>query len=111
LGWLLHTSAPAMQCSSPCAAIAANRIPQESPAANKIKEAFFSEKGLAGNVQKLPLEKVFEIESVKKVGRRRGRGRGVSSILPGPGPKARLGAAGLRGGRGCGRGGAAVPAA
>lgn len=40
---------------------------QESPAANKIKEAFFSEKGLAGNVQKLPLEKVFEIESVKKV--------------------------------------------
>ncbi len=40
---------------------------QESPAANKIKEAFFSEKGLAGNVQKLPLEKVFELESVKKV--------------------------------------------
>jgi hypothetical protein len=44
---------------------------QESPAANKIKEAFFSEKGLAGNVQKLPLEKVFEIESVKKVQQRR----------------------------------------
>ena len=42
--------------------------PQESPAANKIKEAFFSEKGLAGNVQKLPLEKVFELESIKKVG-------------------------------------------
>lgn len=40
---------------------------QESPAANKIKEAFFSERGLAGNVQKLPLEKVFELESVKKV--------------------------------------------
>ena len=46
---------------------------QESPAANKIKEAFFSERGLAGNVQKLPLEKVFEIESVKKVRPRRAR--------------------------------------
>ncbi|KIY94289.1 hypothetical protein MNEG_13674 [Monoraphidium neglectum] len=44
-------------------------IVNESPAANKIKEAFFSEKGLAGNVQKLPLEKVFEIESVKKITR------------------------------------------
>jgi hypothetical protein len=44
-----------------------SNIVNESPAANKIKEAFFSEKGLAGNVQKLPLEKVFELESVKKV--------------------------------------------
>ncbi|GBF88522.1 dynamin-related GTPase [Raphidocelis subcapitata] len=42
-------------------------IVNESPAANKIKEAFFSEKGLAGNVQKLPLEKVFELESIKKI--------------------------------------------
>ncbi|KIY95990.1 Dynamin-related protein 12A [Monoraphidium neglectum] len=44
-------------------------IVNESPAANKIKEAFFSDRGLAGNVAKLPLEKVFEIESVKKITR------------------------------------------
>lgn len=42
-------------------------IVNESPAANKIKEAFFSERGLAGNVQRLPMEKVFELESVKRI--------------------------------------------
>lgn len=40
---------------------------QESPVANKIKEAFFSERGLAGNVHKLPFDKLFAIDSVKKV--------------------------------------------
>lgn len=62
--WLLHArSVPAP-----------HPTPQESPAANKIKDAFFSEKGLAGNVAKLPLEKVFELSSVKKVRRPQGRG-------------------------------------
>lgn len=42
---------------------------QESPVANKIKEAFFSERGLAGNVHKLPFDKLFSIDSVKRVGR------------------------------------------
>lgn len=37
--------------------------------ANKIKEAFFSERGLAGNVHKLPFDKLFSIDSVKRVGR------------------------------------------
>lgn len=46
-------------CSAPCV--------QESPVANRIKEAFFSEKGLAGNVQRLPFDKLFSIDSVKKV--------------------------------------------
>jgi len=41
---------------------------QESPVANKIKEAFFSERGLAGNVHRLPFDKLFAIDSVKKVG-------------------------------------------
>ncbi len=41
---------------------------QESPVANRIKEAFFSEKGLAGNVHRLPFDKLFAIDSVKKVG-------------------------------------------
>jgi hypothetical protein len=40
---------------------------QESPAANKIKEAFFSERGLAGNVHRLPFDKLFALDSVKKV--------------------------------------------
>lgn len=40
---------------------------QESPVANRIKEAFFSERGLAGNVHRLPFDKLFAIESVKKV--------------------------------------------
>lgn len=40
---------------------------QESPVANRIKEAFFSERGLAGNVHKLPFDKLFSIDSVKKV--------------------------------------------
>ena len=44
---------------------------QDSPSASKIKEAFFSERGLAGGVQKLPLEKVFELDSVKKVRKER----------------------------------------
>jgi hypothetical protein len=39
---------------------------QESPVANKIKEAFFSEKGLAGNISKLPFDKIFALDSVKK---------------------------------------------
>lgn len=42
-------------------------IMQESPVANRIKEAFFSERGLAGNVHKLPFDKLFSIDSVKKV--------------------------------------------
>lgn len=40
---------------------------QESPVANKIKEAFFSDRGLAGNVSRLPFERLFAIDSVKKV--------------------------------------------
>jgi dynamin GTPase len=42
---------------------------QESPVASKIREAFFSEKGLAGHVSKLhgSRDKLFDIESVKKV--------------------------------------------
>jgi hypothetical protein len=40
---------------------------QESPVANRIKEAFFSERGLAGNVHRLPFDKLFAIDSVKKV--------------------------------------------
>jgi hypothetical protein len=46
---------------------------QESPVANKIKEAFFSERGLAGNVHRLPFDKLFAIDSVKKVRTSRGR--------------------------------------
>jgi len=61
------TTQPLHHPPSPPTLIAALSHQQESPAANRIKEAFFSEKGLAGNVQKLPLEKVFEIESVKKI--------------------------------------------
>jgi len=38
----------------------------ESPAANRIKEAFFGDRGLAGQVQKLPLEKAFDLESMKR---------------------------------------------
>ncbi|PNH06176.1 Tubulin epsilon chain [Tetrabaena socialis] len=37
----------------------------ESPVASKIKEAFLGEKGLAGKVKKLPLDKVFELKNVK----------------------------------------------
>lgn len=40
---------------------------QESAAATKIKDAFFSDRGLSGSIEKLPLEKVFELDSVKKV--------------------------------------------
>jgi hypothetical protein len=40
---------------------------QESQVANRIKEAFFSERGLAGNVHRLPFDKLFAIDSVKKV--------------------------------------------
>jgi hypothetical protein len=52
-------------------------VQQESPVANRIKEAFFSEKGLAGNVQRLPFDKLFSIDSVKKV--RAGQGRTYGS--------------------------------
>lgn len=48
----------------PCCAV----VLQESPVANRIKEAFFSERGLAGNVHRLPFDKLFAIDSVKKVG-------------------------------------------
>uniref|UniRef100_A0A7S0WQI3 Dynamin GTPase n=1 Tax=Chlamydomonas leiostraca TaxID=1034604 RepID=A0A7S0WQI3_9CHLO len=39
----------------------------ESPVASKIKEAFMGEKGLAGSVRKLPLEKLFELSTVKSI--------------------------------------------
>ncbi|GFR48981.1 hypothetical protein Agub_g10999 [Astrephomene gubernaculifera] len=39
----------------------------ESPVASKIKEAFMGEKGLAGKVKKLPMDKVFELKNVKSV--------------------------------------------
>lgn len=42
-------------------------ISQESPVASKIKEAFMGEKGLAGSVKKLPMEKLFETATVKQV--------------------------------------------
>lgn len=51
-------------CLVPCCAV----VLQESPVANRIKEAFFSERGLAGNVHRLPFDKLFAIDSVKKVG-------------------------------------------
>jgi hypothetical protein len=44
------------------------RAMQESPVAGKIKEAFMAEKGLAGMIRKLPLEKVYELQNVKQVG-------------------------------------------
>jgi hypothetical protein len=40
---------------------------QESATARRIKDMFFDDKGLAGHIGKLPLEKVFELASVKKV--------------------------------------------
>lgn len=46
-----------------------SNIVNESPVANKIKEAFFSERGLAGNVHRLPFDKLFAIDSVKKITR------------------------------------------
>ena len=46
-------------------------IVNDSPAAIKIKDVFYGEQGLAANVQRLPLEKVFALESVKKVRPRR----------------------------------------
>lgn len=36
--------------------------------ASKIKEAFMGEKGLSGQVKKLPLEKLYELSTVKQVG-------------------------------------------
>lgn len=39
----------------------------ESPVASKIKESFMGEKGLAGMVKKLPLEKVYELMNVKQI--------------------------------------------
>ena len=36
--------------------------------ASKMKEAFMGDKGLSGVVRKAELEKVFEINNVKKVG-------------------------------------------
>lgn len=42
-------------------------LDQESPVASKIKEAFLGEKGLAGTIKKLPLDKVFELNNVKQV--------------------------------------------
>eukprot|EP00882_Tetradesmus_deserticola_P023458 GHRQ01025525.1.p1 GENE.GHRQ01025525.1~~GHRQ01025525.1.p1 ORF type:complete len:117 (+),score=40.20 GHRQ01025525.1:179-529(+) len=44
-----------------------SNIVNESAVANRIKEAFFSDRGLAGNVQRLPFDKLFSIDSVKKV--------------------------------------------
>ncbi|KAF6258967.1 dynamin-related GTPase [Scenedesmus sp. NREL 46B-D3] len=44
-----------------------SNIVNESSVANRIKEAFFSDKGLAGNVQRLPFDKLFSIDSVKKI--------------------------------------------
>eukprot|EP00878_Enallax_costatus_P010891 GHUV01011375.1.p1 GENE.GHUV01011375.1~~GHUV01011375.1.p1 ORF type:complete len:511 (+),score=175.91 GHUV01011375.1:487-2019(+) len=44
-----------------------SNIVNESPVANRIKEAFFSERGLAGNVHKLPFDKLFSIDSVKRI--------------------------------------------
>eukprot|EP00198_Chlamydomonas_reinhardtii_P012336 XP_001701673.1 dynamin-related GTPase [Chlamydomonas reinhardtii] len=37
----------------------------ESPVASKIKEAFLGEKGLAGKVKKLPMDKVYDLKNVK----------------------------------------------
>jgi hypothetical protein len=54
---------------------------QESPVANRIKEAFFSEKGLAGNVQRLPFDKLFSIDSVKKVRLNTQRGDAACAAL------------------------------
>ena len=44
-----------------------SNIVNDSPSASKIKAAFFSEKGLAGAIQRLPLEAVFELDSVKRL--------------------------------------------
>jgi dynamin GTPase len=44
-----------------------SNIVNDSPSASKIKEAFFSERGLAGAIQRLPLESVFELDSVKRL--------------------------------------------
>lgn len=41
---------------------------QESPTAGKVKECFMGEKGLAGLVRTAPLENVFKLATVKKVG-------------------------------------------
>jgi hypothetical protein len=43
-------------------------VPQESPVASRIKEAFMGDKGLSGTVRKLPLEDVYKLASVKSVG-------------------------------------------
>jgi hypothetical protein len=40
---------------------------QESPVASKIKDAFMAEKGLAGKIKKLPMDKVFDLKNVKAV--------------------------------------------
>ncbi|KAG2446820.1 hypothetical protein HYH02_008380 [Chlamydomonas schloesseri] len=37
----------------------------ESPVASKIKEAFLGEKGLAGKIKKLPMDKVYDLKNVK----------------------------------------------
>ncbi|KAG2435366.1 hypothetical protein HXX76_007439 [Chlamydomonas incerta] len=37
----------------------------ESPVASKIKEAFLGEKGLAGKIKKLPMDKVYDVKNVK----------------------------------------------
>eukprot|EP00798_Chlamydomonas_sp_ICE-L_P013203 gene13203-19038_t len=39
----------------------------ESPVAGKVKEAFMGDKGLAGDLKKKPLEKVFELANLKQV--------------------------------------------
>lgn len=65
------TSTPATHPANTCSSSSTPLLPptlQESPVANRIKEAFFSEKGLAGNVHRLPFDKLFAIDSVKKVG-------------------------------------------
>jgi hypothetical protein len=59
-------AAPQHHCAA-CLDGAPPGCTQDSECARKIKEAFFAERGLAGTVDKLPLEKVFELASVKKV--------------------------------------------
>ena len=54
---------------------------QESPTASKIKESFLGDKGLAGAVKKLPLEKVFELANVKKVSGPQATGRGQHACV------------------------------
>ena len=51
-----------------CRLFSSTFLMQESIVASKMKEAFMGDKGLSGVVRKAELEKVFEINNVKKVG-------------------------------------------